>query len=629
MNRKLLVNICVFAMATSAIAPAALAAEVTETPYAAVAVESTAGYFNNTGALDMTRISAFSIGGSDEDGGLVEIVAYNNVAQVAYVVAGSAGQLVTVPMTEVTTAGLAGTGVDMATLVGAIDGFVYGDMSSVAVNGQGTKLAVAIQAEGYNDDGMVAIFDLDITGAIVGDATFVACGKQPDSLVFTPDGTKILVANEGEPREGYGEGVVDPEGSVTMVDVATATAVNVSFDGVAYDANVLLKTGSTPAEDFEPEYIAASNTTAYVALQENNAIAVLDIASGTFTGVYGLGLQNFGEVALDMQDDGTINITTQENVYGIYMPDGISMAEIDGKTYIFTANEGDGREWGDEDGEYFYCNEQKGTTSPTGDVTLEEKVTWFNPADYEMLDQDCAYLYGARSFSIFEVTADGLTQVFDSGSDFETITAQLVPDNFNCSNDDVTMEDRSGKKGCEPEYAMVGVVDGKVYAFIGLERLGGVMAYDVTDPANATFVNYLNTRDYAEDIAGDVAPEGMAFVAAADSATGEALLLVANEVSGTLGVVQLDVSVQEVPEVAETETVVPEVVEPEVTTPDVVAPEVTTANTYTVQTGDSLWAIATSRLGAGTRWGEIYNLNTDTIANPAIIQIGQVLNMPS
>ncbi len=537
------------------------------TDYTASAVTTVAGFYNAVGdeVLDANLISRFSIGDSDEDGGLIEIVTYNTTAKVAYAVAGSVGQLVTIPMSEVTDAGLAGTGVNMEELVGDISGFVYGDMSSIAINSDNTKLAVALQAAGYNDDGKVAIFDVNPDGSLAENPVFVDCGKQPDALTFTPDGSKILVANEGEPREGYSatgtDGVVDPEGSVTIIDVATGVPTTASFVGVNYDDKVLLKNGSTPEQDFEPEYIAADNTTAYVALQENNAIAVLDIASGTFTGVYGLGLQNFGEVALDLLNDGQIELTTQNNVYGLYMPDGISMATINGETYLFTANEGDGREWGEEGEATFYCNEEKSKTSPTGGVVLDEKVTWFNPEDYVgILDQDKAYLYGARSFSIWQVTANGLTQVYDSGSGFEEITAETVPDNFNCSNDDKELDDRSGKKGCEPEYVAVGTVGEKTYAFIGLERLGGVMIYDVTTPATATFVNYINSRDYSDDIAGDVAPEGLCFVNAADSATGEAMLLAANEVSGTLAVIEVSTMQAEVtpaPTTAPTATPVP------------------------------------------------------------------------
>ncbi|XAY16553.1 LysM peptidoglycan-binding domain-containing protein [Bengtsoniella intestinalis] len=221
--------------------------------------------------------------------------------------------------------------------------------------------------------------------------------------------------------------------------------------------------------------------------------------------------------------------------------------------------------------------------------------------------------------------------MYDSGSDFETIVASVLPDYFNCSNDDISLEDRSGKKAIEPEYAAVGVVDGKTYAFIGLERQGGIMVYDVTDPANATFVNYLNSRDYSTDIAGDVAPEGLSFVSATDSATGEALLLAANEVSGTLAVIELtpytapveEVVVEEATEV-ETPTVEETVVAPVVT--PVVTPVVST-NTYTVQAGDCLWNIASRELGAGARWGELLELNP--ISNVYGLQIGQVLILPS
>lgn len=523
----------------STTAPDVVVSDITE--YSAVELETVLGYENSTnGGLDVEMISRFDTGLADEDGGLIEIVTYNTEATMAYAVAGSIGELIVIDMSELSLAGLAGTGYNMEALLADSDmgTFTYGDMSSVAVNEDGTLLAVAIQEADYTANGLVAIFELNEDGTLSENIEFVDCGVQSDMLTFTPDGTMILVANEGEPREGYtATGAVDPEGSVTIITVGeTYTSEKASFEGVTYDSNVLLKTGSTPQADFEPEYIATTDTTAYVALQENNAIAVLDLATKAFTGVYGLGLQDFGTVALDMVADEEINITTQNNVYGIRMPDGISLYTIDGVDYLFTANEGDGREWGDGDDEY--VNENKDTTSYNG-TEYAEKVTWFNPADYTMLDQDKDYLFGTRSFSIFAVTGTGLELVFDSESDFETLTADYVTENFNCSNDNISLEDRSGKKGVEPEYAMVGEVDGSIYAFIGLERLGGVMVYDVTDPADAEYVNYINTRNYDTDIAGDVAPEGMAFVSANDSPTGEALLLVANEVSGTMPVYEL------------------------------------------------------------------------------------------
>ena len=213
------------------------------------------------------------------------------------------------------------------------------------------------------------------------------------------------------------------------------------------------------------------------------------------------------------------------------MPDGISAAVIGGKTYVFTANEGDSRaDWPGLDNEY----EDK--TSPTGNVTLDSKVVWFNAGMWDGLDSDKDYIFGGRSFSIYEAAADGLKLVFDSGSEFEEVTAEKLPDYFNASNDKTSPDNRSGKKGPEPESVVTGTVGKKTYAFIAIERIGGVMVYDITDPANAAFVNYINSREFDDAIKGDVSPEGLCFVPASDSKSGNALLLTACEVSGTLTV---------------------------------------------------------------------------------------------
>ena len=138
---------------------------------------------------------------------------------------------------------------------------------------------------------------------------------------------------------------------------------------------------------------------------------------------------------------------------------------------------------------------------------------------------------------MYEVTDSGLTLVYDSGSDFETITAEKLADYFNCSNDKIKLDNRSGKKGPEPETVTTGTVDGKTYAFIALERIGGVMVYDISDPAGAKFVNYINSREFEDAIQGDVSPEGLRFVPAANGR--KAMLLAACEVSGTLAAYEL------------------------------------------------------------------------------------------
>jgi hypothetical protein len=156
------------------------------------------------------------------------------------------------------------------------------------------------------------------------------------------------------------------------------------------------------------------------------------------------------------------------------------------------------------------------------------------------------YVLGGRSFSIW--AADG-TQTYDSGSEFERITAQRYPNNFNASNDENDPEGRSDNKGPEPEGVVLGEIAGRTFAFIGLERIGGIMVYDVTNPQSARFVQYVNSRDFSKDpetelaLVGDLGPEGLAFISAEDSPNGAPLLVVGSEVSGTTTIYQVDVIV--------------------------------------------------------------------------------------
>ena len=175
--------------------------------------------------------------------------------------------------------------------------------------------------------------------------------------------------------------------------------------------------------------------------------------------------------------------------------------------------------------------------TPTANVKLNSKVTWFYASKWDGLAQDKAYVFGGRSFSVYEVNDAGIDLVYDSASDFERLTSEKLTANFNCSNDNTDLDDRSGKKGPEPETVVTGVVDGRNYAFIALERIGGVMIYDITDIDGVKFVNYINSRDFEDNIQGDVSPEGLCFVPAKDGK--KAMLLAACEVSGTLAVYEL------------------------------------------------------------------------------------------
>ena len=536
----------------------------------------TGGYENGTAALNLTQIARYSAGQYNVDGGVMEIVAYNQATEWAYAINGQSGKLAAIPLAGLTAGAhveeLTGTEIDVKALVEAEDStFQYGDMTSVAISPDSTTLAAALQAQGSNDAGRVALFTCEEDGSLTLEA-LVETGAQPDMVTFAGDGV-VLTADEGEPREGYGEDIADPKGSVTVVDVEAKESTVVDFsafdsqrDQLAEDG-IVLKKGSAPSVDLEPEYIAVSGGKAYVTLQENNAIAVLDIESQAFEGVYSAGFEDHSTTAIDLdKKDDAYDPQTYESLLGIRMPDGIAAFTVEGTTYLVTANEGDAREWGDEDQGTFYLSEderdfgEEGVTSPTGAITaensgLEGKVVFFKTEDFDGLDPEKDYMFGGRSFTVFQATENGLEEVFTSGDDFEALTAQYVPEYFNASNDNAVLDDRSGKKGPEAESVTVGTVDGKTYAFVALERTGGVMAYDVTDPEAITFVNYVNTRDFGTTVegseeyedgeldkwvtGGDVAPEGLLFLDAASSPNGEPLLLAACEVSGTVAVYQL------------------------------------------------------------------------------------------
>lgn len=488
--------------------------------------------FNNT----MHEIANYNTNaGADGDGGVAEIVKYNKYNQTMYLVSGKTQSVHIVNLNNVNSNSNTTLEATKTVTLESIEINDAGDITSVDVSPDGKEIAIAIQHKDYDKNGYIARFDAN--GQLI---NIHEAGIQPDMITYSPDGSLILTANEGEPRQGYEAGTVDPKGSITALDTNTNQSYDIDF--TAFDSaesraalvadNVIIKKDTAPSVDFEPEYITISNDslTAYVTLQEANSIATIDLTTKQVTRVDSLGFKDYssGDNKVDLyKKDDAINITNTDEFLGIYMPDGISSYEVDGKTYLLTANEGDSREWGD------YINEVEEKYGES-----ESKIVTLNTDDYDGFDDlSKKYLFGGRSFSIID--ASTMTMVSDSNGEFEEITAKLLPEYFNCSNDDISFEDRSGKKGPEPEDIKTMIIDGKVMAFIGLERIGGVMMYDVSDPTNPTYVDYLNLRDFSDDISGSVSPEGLCTVSAKDSPTNKPMLIIANEVSGDVNVVEV------------------------------------------------------------------------------------------
>lgn len=456
-------------------------------------------------------------------------------------------------------------------LVGTIDiSALGGGVNSVAVNDG--LVAMAIEATPKTSAGLVAFYnaaDLRLLHT-------VTVGALPDMLTFTSDGKTVLVANEGEPNSyGFADSV-DPEGSISVITVnrtgGTSTVATADFRAYIGRENELRASGvriygpnANAAQDLEPEYIAVSadNKTAYVTLQENNAIAIVDIVTAKVTSIRPLGykdhsLPGFGLDASD-EDGGTntntgtpaINIKPQP-VRGLYMPDGIARYNVNGVTYLITANEGDARaDWpgfNEETRVRTHCNlgldptvfgadaanllfdsnlgRLRITSTPNGGSTGKNAAGLCTEL----------YAFGARSFSIW---SSDIVRVFDSGDDLEQRTKSLSNVLFNASHDNNTLDSRSPSKGPEPEGVVVATFGAKTFAFIGLERVGGVMVYDVSTPTAPTFVTYLNTRS---GVTGDRGPEGLTFIPAKQSPNGKPLLILGNEVSGTTAIFQINLS---------------------------------------------------------------------------------------
>ncbi len=498
--------------------------------------------------ISLSFLSTLELEG-DFDDGAAEISAFDPVSEQLFTINSATSTIDIIDLSDP----------ENPFVLDSIDLSAFGDgLTSVDVSSNGV-VAVALTADPETDPGTVVF--LDTSGMVLSSVT---AGPLPDSVKFTPDGMTLVVANEGEPGFDDEDSLtVDPEGSISIIDISggagnvmqsdVSTADFTAFNGMALDSSIRIIgpdgiVQPTVAQDLEPEFVTISDdsSTAFITIQENNAIAVVDIATATVTNLFGLGFKDHsapGNGFDPSDEDGGINIATQP-VMGMYQPDGMAFYSMGSGSYLITANEGDSRGFEETSVEDVTLDP---TVFPDAEALQapellgELEITSANGSDDGGVTFQEIFAFGARSFSIWDANTG--VQLFDSGDDFEQITAAELPAEFNSNNDENdSFDSRSNDAGPEPEGVAVGQVGDSIYAFIGLERIGGVMVYDVTNPVAPSFVQYINNRDSGfdgdlesdKDGAGDLAPEGLVFISSDDSPSGNPLLVVSNEVSGTV-----------------------------------------------------------------------------------------------
>jgi len=471
-----------------------------------------------------------------------------------------------------------------------------GDAQSVAINSDGL-IAVAVSVN-VNNDGRVFFYKLQNNGASPRGS--VAVGNLPDSSSFTPDGKTLVSANEGEPSKFYGtDDGIDPEGSISVVrinaskpsrsKVSTLDFANYSTDTLRSQGIRISGDNPNPLQDIEPEYVSISRNgrDAFITLQENNAIARVDLKQRQIKSIFSQGLKDWTSTDVDTTDEDGIYAPGARNVFGLRMADGIANFEHKGKTYLITANEGDGRVRPDDVN--FEATLADGTTYSYGDnlaegvlSSIEDELTGaaiyvYGAADvgnrgnfeadqgdelfitlkYGPVSDDDFYSDELRAGKLSEgdatlISEGRLKTVKDAndpitgvksfgGRSFSIYTADgaLVYDSGNLL-DQITNaagfydDGRSDDKSIEPESVVTALIGKRRFAFIGLER-----PYNQNDPEElGTFIpvfeitkpnkpNYVGAFSAAESLS----PEGLSWVSGG-SRGGH--LLVANEVSGTL-----------------------------------------------------------------------------------------------
>jgi hypothetical protein len=460
----------------------------------------------------------------------------------------------------------------------------YGEPNSLATR-RGLLAAAVKNPTDESDVGKVLLFRTDGAQSRLSAKPIEL--PTPSRIAFTPDGHRLVVTLSGAPNDDYSR---DPEAGVAIIDLASGgrdicrlaeschlrpTVRIVNFRRYNAQKAALIAAGvriygpnnPTVAQDLNPEGLAVAKDSrrAWVTLERNNAIAEIDLEQAQVVDLFAFGSKDHAVAGngFDASDqDGGINIRAWP-VRSFYSADGIAALGEGRQTFLITANEGDPKDT-DVYSEKIRVGEDAYVLDPRrfpNAALLKQdsrlgrlQVTKVDGDTDRDGDFDRIFMLGSRSLAVW--TTEGKL-VFDSGNDFEQITARAVPAWFNTGEDENKLDSRSDDRGPEPEHLTVGRIGRHTYAFIGFERIGGIIVYEVTNPRTPRFVQYINNRNFALDPktecpekeqpmtprciqVGDLEPEGFVFISRRESPIGVPLLAVIHELSDSTTLYRID-----------------------------------------------------------------------------------------
>ncbi|ESP05519.1 hypothetical protein LOTGIDRAFT_152377 [Lottia gigantea] len=448
------------------------------------------------------------------------------------------------------------------------------------------RVAVSLSSPVEVYDGHVKFFTTyDRTTQTFSYQSQLPVGVHPDNIEFTNNCAKLVVANEGVHGKDPFNRFSDPEGSISIITIPTTGSPTERIAGFnqfnsrtdirhvsSFAPNNDIMT-ATLAQDIEPEYISISSDgkIAFVTLQENNAIAQVDLNSGVVININSLGSKDWSDLQLDTSDrDGGVHLRSYP-IHGLYQPDVIKQFKVGKKTYLVTANEGAVRQYTKEVDGLIWSDgvlaDELGRGNLLNEIAINN-ATFVNELKTDsrlgrlrvsridgttLYGLQKIYTYGGRGFSIWEAGSYG-SPVYDSGDEIEKKNAASLKTIFNtdCAawtnqSPETLRDSTSDNMGPKLNAMDVKSSNGTLFMAVGSETMGSVYLY-VVDKSSITAelqtIKYdggtgdLWSDLYDNNMAGNAYISDIRIIPMSQSPTNQTLLYVLGGGSGSIAIYQ-------------------------------------------------------------------------------------------